>query len=361
MSQPLESASPTEAWWRGRRLAYFGGCDYFRLASHPRVVAAAKRAADRFGLGVAASRVTTGNHPLYGELEAALARFFGTERALVTTTGYIANTVVAQGLAGEFTHVLLDEATHPSLQDAAPLFQARTVRFRAGDAADLARRHRALPDNARSIVLTDGVCSATGRVAPLAGYRHAVGRQAWMLVDDCHGVGTVGQSGRGSPELTGVTRERLIQTGTLSKAFGAYGGIILATGGMIDRFTAHSRSFAGSTPPPLPLAAAALESLKLLQSRPALRRRLATNVEFLKSALLAAGRLEQMSAGPICLVVPRDAGDRLRLHRRLLRHGVFPSFLNYPCLPLGGAFRFGISSEHTRAQLTALTAALTDG
>lgn len=359
MPPPLRAASRTEVWSGRRRLAYFGGCDYFRLSSQPQVIAAANRAARAFGLGVAASRRTTGNHPLYEELEQGLADFFGVEAARLVGTGYVTNLTVAQALAGDFTHLLLDAGAHPSLHDAAAMFALPRRLYRAGDAADAVRQQRRLPADARCLVLTDGINATSGAAAPLAELRAGLRPESWLLVDDCHGLGTVGPTGRGTVELAGLAPERLLQTGTLSKAFGAFGGFILGSHVVIARLNG-SRLFTGSTPPPLPLVAAALESLKLLRTRPALRERLNCNVTTVKSALHTAGRLETITPGPICRIVPRDAEDEARLRRRLLRAGVFPSFLNYPGLPAGGAFRFALSSEHTGRQVDALLAAVVD-
>ncbi len=355
---PLRAASRTEVWAGRRRLTYFGGCDYFRLSSHPQVVAAANRAAREFGLGVAASRRTTGNHPLYEELEQSLAVFFGVEAARLVGTGYVTNLIVAQALAGDFTHLLLDAGAHPSLHDAAALITIPCRPYRAGDAADAVRQQRHLPAQARCLVLTDGINATSGSAAPLGELRAGLRPETWLLVDDCHGLGTVGPTGRGTVELAGLGPERRLQTGTLSKAFGAFGGFILGPRAVIARLN-NSRLFTGSTPPPLPLVAAALESLKLLRTRPALRERLNRNVATVKSALHAAGRLDAITPGPICRVVPRDAEDEARLRRRLLRAGVFPSFLNYPGVPAGGAFRFTLSSKHARDQIQALIGALT--
>src|SRR5262249_36692642 len=137
--EPLQQIERTYVRFRGRKLSYFSGCDYFRLASHPRVVAALKAGASRYGLNVAASRLTTGNHALYGELERTLADFFGARKALLVPSGFVTNMVVAQALAGTFSHALIDDKAHPSLSEAARLVECPVLRFRHLDPADLAR------------------------------------------------------------------------------------------------------------------------------------------------------------------------------------------------------------------------------
>ena len=140
LSPPLQQTDRTYFFFRGRKLSYFGGCDYFRLTSHPAVLRAVRDGLNQFGLNVAASRKTTGNHRLYEELERKLARLFTAERAVFVSNGYLTNLVVAQALAGEFTHALVDARAHASLQDAAALLGCPVIRFAHRDPADCARR-----------------------------------------------------------------------------------------------------------------------------------------------------------------------------------------------------------------------------
>src|ERR1044071_7880059 len=138
--EPLQQIDRTWVVWRGQTLAYFGGCDYFRLASHPRVLAAAQNAISTFGLNVAASRWTTGNHQLYNQLEFTLANFFRAERALLVSNGYLTNLAVIQGLRDQFSHLLIDERAHVSLVDAASAAGLEVIPFAHRDASDLARK-----------------------------------------------------------------------------------------------------------------------------------------------------------------------------------------------------------------------------
>jgi 8-amino-7-oxononanoate synthase len=361
MKQPpaLRAASPTEVEWRGRRLIFFGGCDYFRLSHHSRVRRAVAAGLHAEGLSVAASRMTTGNHPLYARVERALAKFFGAESALVVANGYATNLVVAQALRGKFTHVLLEERAHPGLVDAATWLGAPVTKFAHADAAALQRTVRRLRAR-RPIVLTDGMFSFNAAVAPLRAYRAALPKEAWLLVDDCHGAGVVGASGRGSLEHERVGREKVIQTITLSKALGTFGGAVLAAETVRRKIMECSRMFVGSTPPPLPLMRAALTSLDLLRSQPGLRRRLRANVTGLRVGLRAAGIAVPDAPGPIVSLTPVTEAAGRRLRRALLHAGILPPFLRYPGSPAGGHFRFVISSAHTGRQLTRLVEVLAD-
>jgi 7-keto-8-aminopelargonate synthetase-like enzyme len=355
---PLRAASATEMWLGRRRLVYFGGCDYLRLSHHPAVRSALVTGLRKFGLHVAASRTTTGNHEVYERLERALARFFGARSALLVSSGYVTNMVVAQALAGEFTHVLIDERAHPSLKDAALFFGCSIHRFEHQRAEVVARFVRRVGRRARPILLTDGLFAADGSVAPLKAYLRVLPKMACVLVDDAHGAGVVGRTGKGSLEHEEVSRARVIQTITLSKALGAYGGAVLGETVLRRRIIQRSGLFTGTTPVPLPLAAAALASMSVLRSDRARLSRLRRNAGWLKVALRKAGLGLTPSPGPIVPITPRDARAAQELKRVLLASGILPPFLKYPGSPRDGYFRFVISSEHTRKQLENLAGVL---
>src|SRR5438477_81335 len=187
--EPLQQVNRTCVRYRNRTLAYFSGCDYFRLASHPKVIAALQTGVRKYGLNVAASRLTTGNHRLYGELEEQLADFFQAQTAILVSTGYLANLVAAQSLAGNFSHVLIDERSHPSLSDAARFLDCPILQFRHADGEDVAQAVSRCGPGAKIILLTDGMFSHDGSAAPLKEYLRELPNDAVMLVDDAHGAG----------------------------------------------------------------------------------------------------------------------------------------------------------------------------
>ena len=351
--EPLQQLDRTYVRWRSRKLSYFAGCDYFRLASHPKVIAALQAGVKKYGLNVAASRLTTGNHVLYRELEQRLADFFEAENALLVPSGYLTNLVVAQALAGNFSHALMDARSHPSLADAVRFLDCPVIEFRHRDAEDVARSVRRCGPGAKVILVTDGMFSHDGSVAPLAEYLKVLPKDAQILVDDAHGAGVLGRTGHGSLEHAGVSRRRIIQTITLSKVFGTYGGAILSTARLRQRILSHSRLFAASTPLPLPLASAALKAVDILKTEESLRHRLARNTHYVK-----AGTQRLLTPGPIVSLVPPHAKDIEKLKRTLLSAGIYPPFIQYPSGPTTGYFRFVISSEHTRGQLENLLTVL---
>lgn len=358
LAEPLTPLDATQVLWRGRRLFYFGGCDYFRLAFHPALHRAARLVLAREGLNVAASRKTTGNRAIYHQLEAALARFFAVDAAVLAPTGYAATSIAVQALADDVTHVVLDERAHACLRDAAAQSGLPVRSFIHRSSSDCAKVLGRLGRGARPLLMTDGLFSHDGSVAPLHEYLRELPQRGVLLVDDAHGAGVLGAHGRGTPEWCGVHDARLVQTITLSKAFGAYGGAVLGSSASRDRVLERSRAFAGSTPLPPPLAGAALRALAVLRASSVRRRRLEANVRLLKDRLAGWGLLSATTPGPMVSVEPRTTQEAERLRRRLLAAGIFPSLIRYPGGPAGGYFRFAISSEHRREHLLALAEAL---
>jgi 7-keto-8-aminopelargonate synthetase-like enzyme len=351
VSAPLQQIGRTYVRSGRRKLSYFSGCDYFRLASHPKVHAAIQIGLKKYGLNVAASRLTTGNHILYGQLEKALASFFGAQSALLLSTGYLTNLVVAQALAGSFSHVLLDDNAHPSLADASQLFDCPVLRFKSRDVQDALRAAKRCGPGSKPILLTDGMFSRDGSAAPLRQYQNALPRDTRFLVDDAHGAGVFGKSGRGTPEHAGISRRRVIQTITLSKAFGAYGGAVLCERALRRKILDRSHMFIGSTPIPLPLANAALYAVRILRSNSTLRQRLNGNSDYVKNALRKAGFPLPHAPGPIICLPELSERENHALRNALLKANIYPPFIKYPGGPATGYFRFVISSEHTREQL----------
>ncbi len=274
---------------------------------------------------------------------------------MLTGNGYATNLIVAQALRDDFSHVLIDARAHSSLFDATLFFLCSITEFKHRDPGDLARRLKGKP---KPLLLTDGVFSHDGEIAPLREYLKLLPRIGMILLDDAHSAGVLGASGKGTAEYAGVPRRRIVQTVTLSKAFGVYGGAILCQRAMREKIVATSRMFAGNTPLPLPLANAALRSIGILRSDQSLRDRLSHNVNYVKSALRARGMGVPDTPAPIIAVIPRSPREGEVLRKRLLSHGVFPSFIRYPGGPKQGYFRFVISSDHSREQLEDLTSSL---
>src|SRR5215472_1037115 len=254
----------------GRRLLSFSCNDYLNFTQHPAIKAAAMAAIEGFGVGSGASRLVTGNHPLYAELEARLARLKDAEGACVFGSGFLANTGIIPALIGPDDLVLLDELSHACLWAGARLARAAALAFRhndVGHAEELLRTHRAR--HPRALIATDGVFSMDGDLAPLVSLGALARRyDAWLLADDAHGIGIIG-GGRGSTFAGETPADVPLQMGTLSKAIGAYGGYLCASRPVIDLMGNRARTLVYSTGLPPATVAAAIAALDLITRDPA--------------------------------------------------------------------------------------------
>ena len=360
MSLPtaIQPDDATHVCYRGKRLIYFGGCDYYRLAHHPKLLKAHSQAAARDGLGTGASRMTTGNHPAHDELEKSLVNFFGYETATVVGDGYLANIALGQAAKGRFDAAFIDEKAHMSLRDAAQFLGCPIVRYRHCDAADLAKRLSRRRAAKRVLLMTDGVFGATGRIAPVTSLAKRLLRPATLWIDDAHGAGVLGERLRGTAEQCGLGGRRVIQSIVFSKGLGSFGGAILGPRWLRSALLGGNPVVTGSSSLPTGLAKATLASLELLRTRPGLAKRLRRNTAFVKDKLLAAGLPIGDPAFPVISLDCPKKKAAMALRRRLLANGIYPSCIRYPTGSEGAFYRFAISSEHTREQLERLVTAL---
>ncbi|MEJ2637325.1 MAG: aminotransferase class I/II-fold pyridoxal phosphate-dependent enzyme [Calditrichia bacterium] len=342
--------------FEGRRLLFFAGTDYHRLSTHPAVAEAAAKAARQFGISPGGSRTTTADHPLYAKLEEKLAGFFGREAALLLPSGYLAAMALLQGIAADFDVLFLDEQAHSSLKDAAAISGMRQHVFRHLDSEnlqDLIKKN--LRGREKPLLLTDGVFPARGEIAPLAEYSGMMKSAGGaILADDAHAMAVTGPTGKGSPETAGVNRELLFQTGTLSKGFGVFGGVITGQRALIERIRRNSAVFSGSSGLPLPAAAAALQAVSILQENPRLISGLQQTAFAFTEKLVKLGLFSQAARVPIVSITWPDQQTNTDFYRALLEAGIYPSYNNYPGSPQGGHFRFVLSSQHSKTHLDLL-------
>jgi 8-amino-7-oxononanoate synthase len=346
----IEQLDATHVRWQGKRFVYFGGCDYLRLSWHPRIRRAVSNGVQRDGLNVGASRMTTGNHPVYAATEKKLEKFFAAPSVSLVSSGYLTNLVVAHGCRGMVDNVLIDESVHPSLLDAARLLDVKVGSFRHLDAGDLRRKINRV--RGRVMVMTDGVFAHDGSLAPLSDYRASLPDDGILLADDAHGVGVLGGTGRGSLEHWGIGYDRVIQTATFSKAFGVYGGAVLGSRELRNRITSAG-AFVGSTPLPPNIVTGIGTAVGVVKVGGARRRRLDRNCR-----LVASVSGLEFAGFPVFTVVPRNPRQRRQVVRRLTAAGIHPPFIRYPGGIDTGFFRFAIASEHSRRQLEDLSEVL---
>jgi 8-amino-7-oxononanoate synthase len=334
----------------GRRLLSFSCNDYLNLTQHPAIIAAAADALQRYGIGAGASRLVTGNHPLYADLEARLARLKGTDAAIVFGSGYLANTGIIPALVGPGDLVLLDEWSHACIHAGASMSGAALHRYRHNDTADaeaLLARHR--PRYRHAVIATDGVFSMDGDLAPLAALSALAQRyDAWLLSDDAHGIGVVG-NGRGSNFANGGADVPL-QMGTLSKAIGGYGGYLCASQPVIELMRTRARTFIYSTGLPPPVVAAAIAALILIEREPAYA---AEPLRKAKAFTQAAGLPEAQSA--IVPVILGEPDAALRASALLADEGFLVVAIRPPTVPPGTArLRLAFTAQHPNQEVERL-------
>jgi len=335
----------------GRRLLSFSCNDYLNLTQHPAVKQAALEALKRYGAGSGASRLVTGNHPLYAELEARLARIKQTEAAVVFGSGYLANTGIIPVLIGRDGLLLLDELSHACLYAGAQLSRGKILSFRHNDVAharELLARHRA--EHEHAMLVTDGVFSMDGDLSPLADLLSLANEHdAWLMSDDAHGFGVVG-GGRGS-SFTGDTQIPIpLQMGTLSKAVGAYGGYLCASAPVIELMRNRARTLIYSTGLPPAIVAAAIAALDLIEREPGYA---ALPVQKAKAFTQAAGLPQAQS--PIVPVVIGNEEATLDASRMLMDEGFLAVAIRPPTVPAGTArLRLTFTARHPDDQIARL-------
>ena len=341
----------------GKRLLSFSCNDYLNLSQHPLVKQAAKDAIDRYGAGSGASRLVTGNHPLYAELETRLAKIKQTEAAVVFGSGYLANTGIIPALIGPEGLVLLDELSHACIYAGARLSRGRVLTFRHNDVAharELMTAHRADHDSA--LIVTDGVFSMDGDLAPLGELNDLANEHdAWLMSDDAHGLGVVG-GGRGSSFIGNAHLPVPLQMGTLSKAVGAYGGYLCASAPVIELMRNRARTLIYSTGLPPSVVAASIAALDVIEREPDYAAR---PVRKARAFTRAAGLPEAQS--PIVPLVIGAADDALGASRMLEDQGLLAVAIRPPTVPVGTArLRFTFTAQHPDDEVERLAGLVRD-
>jgi len=335
----------------GRRLVSFSCNDYLGLSRHPALAEAARDAIAQYGVGAGASRLVTGNHPLYDALESRLARLKGTAGCCVFGSGYLANTGIIPVLAGSGDLVLIDELAHACLWAGARLSGATVLPYLHNELDDMrALLNESRTRHGKTLILTDGVFSMDGDLAPLPALGRLAGQyDAWLMADDAHGIGVLGR-GRGSTFATGTAADVPLQMGTLSKAIGSYGGYLCASAPVIELMKNRARTLIYSTALPPATVAAAIAALDLIAANPALA-----------AAPLAKARAFTARAGlppARSQIVPLIVGEpdaALAAAHLLEAEGFLAVPIRPPTVPAGTArLRFAFTARHDDGDIARL-------
>ncbi|MDB4261045.1 8-amino-7-oxononanoate synthase [Porticoccaceae bacterium] len=344
----------------GRSLINFCSNDYLGLAGHPDIGLALKQAADVYGTGSGASHLVSGHSVVHHKLEEQLAEYTGRPRALLFSTGYMANIGAINALIGRRDLVLQDQLNHASLLDGGRLSQADFQRYKHVDMASLEQRLEQSSAE-RKLIVTDGVFSMDGNLAPLREIsRLAEKHSAWLMVDDAHGVGVLGQQGGGLVEELNMTVEQVpVLVGTLGKSFGTFGAFVAGSEALIETLIQFSRSYIYTTALPPAIAAATLASLKIVREESWRRDKLVQIVARFRRGAQQIGLQLAESNMPIQPVLINNDEKVMQVGQQLRAAGFLVGAIRPPTVPVGtGRLRITFSADHSEEQVDQLVAAL---
>jgi 8-amino-7-oxononanoate synthase len=346
--------SPTEAMIRGHRTLLLGTNNYLGLTYDPAVIAKSAEAVREFGTGTTGSRIANGSYDGHQRLEQALASFYGRRHAMVFSTGYQANLGIISTLVGKNDHLLLDADCHASIYDGARLGQAQVTRFRHNSPEDLSQRLRRLADvPGDKVIVVEGIYSMLGDSAPLKEFA-AVSREAgaYLIVDEAHSLGVLGQNGRGLAEAAGVEADVDFIVGTFSKSLGGVGGYCVSDVAGFDILRVVCRPYIFTASPPPGNVAGTLEALRQLQARPILRQQLNDRGRQLYAGLAALGFDLGPEPSPVVSVILSEPQAAIEFWKRLLGAGLYTNVSLPPATPKSlSLLRSSVSAAHSPAQI----------
>lgn len=342
----------------GQRVLSFCSNDYLGLANHPRIIKALKEGTELFGVGSGAAHLITGHTAAHHALEEALADFTGRPRALLFSTGYMANLGIVSALMGRHDTIFEDRYNHASLIDAAKLSGARLQRYPHGDPENITASLLETPHE--RMVATDGVFSMDGDIAPLRELATLCDKDTWLLVDDAHGLGVLGDQGRGSVNDAGLAhQENHILMGTLGKAFGTAGAFVAGSHDLIETLIQDARSYVYTTAAPPALAWATLEALRLVKEKEWRRERLRLLIKQFQTGARELDIPLMPSRTPIQPIVAGDTKTANTLSTALLTQDILVTAIRPPTVPKGTArLRVTFSANHEESHVRRLLGAL---
>ena len=338
----------------GKKVLNFCSNNYLGLADHPRIVKAAREAAQKFGVGPGAVRTIAGTMELHVQLDQRLAAFKGVESAISFQSGFAANLGTIPALVGKEDAIFSDELNHASIIDGSRLSGAKIIRYSHCDAADLEKQLKEQRANyRRAMVITDGVFSMDGDVAPLDKiYAVTQNYEAILMVDDAHGEGVLGKGGRGIVDHFNLHGKVDVEIGTLSKAFGVVGGVVAGNPKVVEWLHQRGRPFLFSSAMTVPDVAACIEAVDMLEESTELVDKLWNNADYFKAEMRNLGFDTGMSTTPITPVMLGEAPLAQQFSRELFEAGVFGMAIGFPTVPRGKArIRVMISAAHDKDDL----------
>jgi 8-amino-7-oxononanoate synthase len=346
----------------GREVINFSSNNYLGIANHPALAEAAKRAIDQYGCGSAASRLISGNMALHEELENRLAKFKGTEAALVFNSGFQANTGILSALTGETDAILSDALNHASIIDGCRLSRAKTFVYAHCDLNGLETGLKQAAGARRKLIVTETIFSMDGDEAPLREIVELAEKyDAWVMVDEAHATGIFGARGAGVVAKLGLGDRVLVQMGTLGKALGGFGAYVAGSRALRELLINRCRSFIFTTALPPAIMATAIAAIDLVEREPERREALWDNCRRLADGLRKIGFSFGENQSPILPLVIGDAENCMRLSEQLLERGVFAQGIRPPTVPAGTSrLRITLMATHTPDHIEKALAAFED-
>ena len=337
----------------GKKVLNFSSNNYLGLANHPRLVEAAKKAMDEYGVGPAAVRTIAGTMDIHLEMERRLAKFKGVEAAITFQSGFSANIATIPALVGRGDVIFSDRLNHASIIDGCRLSRAKIVAYEHNNPDDLRKQIAATTEYGRRLIVTDGVFSMDGDVAPLpALYEIAREHEILLMVDDAHGEGVLGHGGRGIVDHFGLHGKVDVEVGTLSKAFGVVGGVVAGNQTIVDWLRQRGRPFLFSSAMTVPDVAACIAAVDVLEESTELVDRLWSNADYFKQHMNDLGFDTGHTETPIVPVMLGEAPLAQQFSKRLFEEGVFAMAIGFPTVPRGLArIRVMNSASHSRDDL----------
>ncbi|RID84081.1 8-amino-7-oxononanoate synthase [Peribacillus asahii] len=349
----IDASSDTETVLEGKKVLLFSSNNYLGLANDSRMKEKAIEAIKQFGTGSGGSRLTTGNLSLHEQLERDIASFKGKEASLVFSSGFLANVGIISTLMKQGDVILSDSLNHASIIDGCRLSKADTVIYNHVDMNDLEKKLQSVTSYQRKLIVTDGVFSMDGNIAPLPAIVSLAQKYgAMVMVDDAHSTGILGKTGAGTAEYFGLTNQIDLLMGTLSKSIGAEGGYVAASHSLIQYLRNKARSFIFQTALSPSVVAASIEGIRIIREERERSVRLLENAEFLRNGLKKSGFSLVDGSTPILAVLIGSAQDAVHFSKRLEEEGIFAPAIRPPTVPEGmSRIRLTIMATHRQEQL----------
>ncbi len=351
--RPIQSAQDTEVTIAGKPVLMFGSNSYLGLTTHPFVIESAQKAVEKYGSGCAGSRFLNGTLDIHEQLENRLAKFTGSEAAVLFSTGYQANLGAISCLTGRNDYLILDERDHASIIDGSRLSFSKVIKYAHNDMADLRKKLNLLPEDAVKLIVTDGIFSMEGDIVNLPGVTEIASEfGASVLVDDAHSLGVIGKNGAGTASHFDLVSSTDLIMGTFSKSFASLGGFIASDAATIDYIKHRARALIFSASMTPASVGSTLAALEIMEKEPYHMERLWANTRYAKELLLVNGFDLGNTESPILPIYIRDNEKTFIMTKLLLEAGVFVNPVVSPAVPADETLiRFSLMATHTFSQI----------